>query len=180
MFNQFKRNINWTKLSNSCKFVIRTSKKMIPCMGIIFFYILLADGVLRLVIFFWASGNDMSGFWLGGEVIASAFVRRSIKRIPQSFPKVQMITCLLLQKEKRKDVLWHQTPEASDSFLIALQILLVQVCATSFQMFSSHGGEGAFNTDRAVTNFHISHPCISQLCGYLYIYTLSAVSSLIS
>lgn len=116
----------------------------------------------------------MSGFWLGGEVIASASVRRSIKRIPQSSPKVQMITCLLLQKEKRKDVLWHQTPEASDSLLIALQILLVQVCAN--QMFSSHGGEGAFK----VTNIHISHPCISQLCGDLYIYTLPAVSSLIS
>lgn len=45
------------------------------------------------------------------------------------------------KKKQSKDVLWKQTSEASDSFLIALLILLVQVCATRFQM-SSHGGEG--------------------------------------
>lgn len=136
------------------------------------FITLLANGVLVLTFFFWASGKDMSDFLLSGEVIASAFMRGSIKRIPAEFSKSmwygksthETVFNLKKKKKKRKDVLWNQTPEASDSFLIALLILLVQVCATSFQMFSSHGGR-VFK----VANFQISHPCISQLCGYLYI-----------
>lgn len=114
------------------------------------FIILLVNGVLKLS-YLWF----LTGWWGHRQRVHAPFDRAHPRSLGMfgSFPKpcdtaeVQMRMCLALQKKKKKkneDVLWNQTPEASDSFLIALLILLVQVCATSFQMFSSRGGEGFF------------------------------------